>query len=70
MVHFYKGWLFTYLISMPIKPYIFNTIQPAGNDQTLLNILILAWSCEVKYKRESGFRACDISHYSISNKDI
>ena len=48
---------------MPIKPYIFNTIQPAGNDQTLLNILILAWSCEVKYKRESGFRACDISHY-------
>lgn len=37
---------------MPIKPYIFNTIQPAGNDQTLLNILILAWSCEVKYKRK------------------
>lgn len=55
---------------MPIKQYIFNTIQPAGNDQSLLNILILAWTCEVKYKRESGFRACDISHYSVSNKDI
>lgn len=56
MIHFYKDRLFTYLIFILIKPYIFDTIQQAGNDQTVLNILISAWTCEVKSRSTSDFR--------------
>lgn len=57
---FNKAGLFTYLISMLIDPYILMQSNPTGNDQATLNILILAWSCEVKYKRESHFGVCYI----------